>query len=78
VVVDIEEENGEPRMMVDNNRWQTQSCSRYFVQSRPPHAYSVGVVPVIDDTGKVGPCSLLRTSRFNLRLLAKEDSFESI
>jgi len=29
-------------------------------------------VPVIDDTGKLGPCSLLRTSRFNLRLLAKE------
>lgn len=50
MVVDIEEENGEPRMIVDNNKWQTQSCSRYFVQSRPPHAYSVGVVPVIDDT----------------------------
>lgn len=29
-------------------------------------------MPVIDDTGKLGPCSLLRTSRFNLRLLAKE------
>lgn len=29
-------------------------------------------MPVVDDTGKLGPCSLLRTSRFNLRLLAKE------
>lgn len=29
-------------------------------------------MPVVDDTGKLGPCSLLRTPRFNLRLLAKD------
>jgi hypothetical protein len=72
VVVNIEEENGGPRV-VDKNKWLAQSCSLLpqAVTSTPPHAFGQSCA-VIDDTGKLGPCSLLRTSRFNLRLLAKE------
>jgi hypothetical protein len=53
------------------NGWH--SHARYFLKQShpPPHAFGQSCA-VIDDTGKLGPCSLLRTARFNLRLLAKE------